>query len=62
MVSYETEKVSDETEKVSDETKKVKTESEQIVIEEEKMKSLETLEEEENRLKWLELVWKPLNN
>jgi hypothetical protein len=26
------------------------------------MKSLETLEEEENRLKWLELVWKPLNN
>jgi len=58
-VSDETEKVSDETEKVSDETKKVsdetenkaKSETEQIAIEEEKMKSIETLEEEENKLK-----------
>jgi len=51
-VSDETEKVSDETEKVSDETEnKVKSETEQIVIEEEKMKSIETLEEEEAKLK-----------
>jgi hypothetical protein len=26
------------------------------------MKSIETLEEEEAKLKWPELVWKPLNN
>ncbi len=44
-------KTSDDTEKTSDDTKKVKTESEQIIIEEESMKSIETLEEEENRLK-----------
>jgi len=51
-VSDETEKVSDETEKVSDETEnKAKSETEQIAIEEEKMKSLETLEEEEAKLK-----------
>ena len=51
-VSDETEKVSDETEKVSDETEnKAKSETEQIAIEEEKMKSIETLEEEEAKLK-----------
>ena len=51
-VSDETEKVSDETEKVSDETEnKVKSETEQIVIEEEKMKNIETLEDEEAKLK-----------
>ena len=51
-VSDEKEKVSDEKEKVSDETHdKVKSETEQIAIEEEKMKSMETLEEEENKLK-----------
>jgi len=58
-VSDETEKVSDKTEKVSDETKKVsdeteskvKSETEQITIEEEKMKSMETLEDEEAELK-----------
>ena len=49
--SDDTEKTSDDTEKTSDDTKKVKTESEQIIIEEESMKSIETLEEEENRLK-----------
>ncbi len=51
--SVETEKVKpeDKTEKTSVETEKVKTESEQIAIEEEKMKNIETLEEEENRLK-----------
>jgi hypothetical protein len=26
------------------------------------MKSIETLEEEEAKLKWPELAWKPLNN
>jgi len=49
--SDEVEKTSDEVEKTSDEVGKVKSETEQIVIEEEKMKSLETLEEEENKLK-----------
>ncbi len=48
--------------RIVDETGKVKTETEQIAIEEEKMKNIETLEEEENRLKWLELAWRLLNN
>ena len=53
----------EKTDKVSDETEnKVKSETEQISIEEEKMKSIETLEEEEAKLKWPELVWRPLNN
>jgi len=49
--SVETEKASVETEKASVETEKVKSETEQIIIEEEKMKSIETLEEEEAKLK-----------
>jgi len=50
-VSGEPEKVSGEPEKVSGEPEKAKSETEQIAIEEEKMKSLETLEEEEAKLK-----------
>jgi len=51
-VSDEKEKVSDEKEKVSDETHdKVKSETEQIAIEEEKMKSINTLENEEADMK-----------
>ncbi len=51
-VSKETKKVSKETEKVSKETdNKIKSETEQIVIEEEKMKSIETLENEEADMK-----------
>ncbi len=42
----------------TEEEKKARTESEQIAIEEEKMKELETLEEEEEQLKWPELVWR----
>ena len=49
-----------DTEKKVDNEKKAKSEQEQIAIEEEKMKNLETLEEEEAKLKWPELVWKPL--
>ncbi len=50
--SDEAVKTSDEAVKTSDEAKsKVKSETEQIVIEEEKMKGIETLEEEEAKLK-----------
>ncbi|MBA4718423.1 MAG: 30S ribosomal protein S3 [Nitrosopumilus sp.] len=50
--SDEAAKTSDEAAKTSDEAvSKVKSETEQIVIEEEKMKSIETLEEEEAKLK-----------
>jgi len=47
----------EKTGKMRDETeaeKKARTESEQIAIEEEKMKELETLEEEEAKFKWLD--------
>jgi len=48
--------------KVEGNENKAKSESEQIGIEEEKMKSLETLEEEETVLKWPKSVWKQLSN
>ena len=55
-----------ETGKMRDETaeeQKARTESEQIALEEEKMKDLETLEEEEEKFKaWVELKWKLLES
>jgi len=46
--------------KVEGDEKKAKSESEQIAIEEEKMKTLETLEEDEATMKWPKSVWKQL--
>ncbi|MEK0349458.1 MAG: hypothetical protein QQN50_06695, partial [Nitrosopumilus sp.] len=51
-VSDQTDKVSDQTDKVSDQTQsKAKSETEQIAIDAEKMKSLDTLEDEEAKFK-----------
>jgi len=46
--------------KVEGDKNKAKSESEQIAIEEEKMKTLETLEEDEASMKWPKLAWKLL--
>jgi len=46
--------------KVEGDEKKAKSESEQIAIEEEKMKTLETLEEDEATMKWPKSAWKQL--
>ena len=46
--------------KVEGDSNKAKSESEQIAIESEKMKTLETLEEDEASMKWPKLVWKQL--
>jgi len=50
-VKSETAEVKSETVEVKSETAEVKSETEQIIIEEEKMKTMETLEEEEAKLK-----------
>jgi len=46
--------------KVEGDANKAKSESEQIAIEAEKMKTIETLEEDEASMKWPKLVWKQL--
>jgi len=48
--------------KVEGKKDEAKSESEAIALEEKKMEKIETLEEEENKLKWADSVWRQSKN